>query len=106
MLKDHVLCVVCLIGSTKFKKEYEALQLALGKKGYVVLGVGCYQHTDNITLTEDEKELFDMVHMEKIRLADEVVLISVDGYIGESTRRELRYAKLLNKLIKVHEHYI
>lgn len=35
----------------------------------------------------------DELHLRKIDLADEVLVINVGGYIGESTRREIAYAE-------------
>lgn len=41
----------------------------------------------------------DELHLRKIDLADEVCVLNVGGYIGESTRKEIEYAKSLNKPI-------
>lgn len=36
-------------------------------------------------------------------MADEVLILNVDGYIGESTRRELNYAIAQNKIVRYWE---
>ena len=46
------------------------------------------------------KSMLDELHLRKIDLADEVLVLDVDGYIGESTRREIEYAKQQAKFIK------
>ena len=38
------------------------------------------------------KRMLDELHLRKIDLADEVMILNVNGYIGESTRNELDYA--------------
>ena len=43
------------------------------------------------TLTKT-KEMLDDMHKRKIDMADEIFVINVDGYIGESTRSEINYA--------------
>lgn len=47
----------------------------------------------------DLKEMLDELHLRKIDLADEVFVLNVDGYIGESTRKEIEYAELNGKPI-------
>lgn len=47
--------------------------------------------------------MLDELHLRKIDLADEILVLNVDGYMGESTRRELRYAYQQNKNIRLLE---
>ena len=49
------------------------------------------------------KEMLDDMHLRKIDLADEIYVINVDGYIGESTRREIAYAEKSGKKINYLE---
>lgn len=46
---------------------------------------------DEGTLTKT-KEMLDDMHKRKIDMADEIFVISVGGYIGESTKFEIEYA--------------
>ncbi|GHD52192.1 hypothetical protein GCM10010335_64320 [Streptomyces galbus] len=46
------------------------------------------------------KAQLDTLHHRKIDLADEVLIVNPDGYIGESTRREIDYARRLGKPIR------
>jgi len=39
------------------------------------------------------------MHKRKIDLADEIYVINVDGYIGESTKSEIQYASASNKTV-------
>ena len=41
--------------------------------------------------------LLDALHLRKIDLADRVLVVNPRGYIGESTRREIAYARAAGK---------
>ena len=45
----------------------------------------------------------DVLHFAKIDLADEVLVLNVDDYIGESTEREIVYAEMRKKTIRYLE---
>ncbi len=49
------------------------------------------------------KSKLDELHKRKIDLADEVYILNVGGYIGESTRSELEYAKAQDKPVRFLE---
>ena len=71
-------------------------------KGNIVLTVGCFGHADKdvYLLTSEEKRALDKLHLDKIVLSDEVLIIDVNGYIGESTQNELNHARALSKRIR------
>jgi len=94
--------VVCLCGSTKFKAEFEQANYEETMRGNIVLSVGSFPHTDiwRPALSPQEKEALDMLHKHKIDLADEILVINVGGYIGDSTRLEIEYATLTGKPIR------
>lgn len=99
--------VVCLCGSTRFWREFQRAGLAETMAGRIVLSIGAASGTDDEhfgNLPRDEydrvKAMLDALHMHKIELADEVLILNVGGYIGESTRRELEYARALGKVIR------
>jgi hypothetical protein len=95
--------IVCLVGSTKFKEEYEKANRIESGKGNIVLTVAMYGHVQGLDMNSEEKKVFDEVHMDKIKMANEILVINVGGYIGESTKREIEYAKSLNKVIRFLE---
>ena len=45
------------------------------------------------------KEMLDDMHKRKIDMADGIYVINVGGYIGDSTRSEIEYAKALGKSV-------
>lgn len=103
--------VVTLCGSTRFKEQFMDAQKELTLKGYIVISVGLFGHSgdsevwenmDEGTLTKT-KEMLDDMHKRKIDMADEIFVINVDGYIGESTKSEIEYAKRTGKKVNYLE---
>lgn len=90
--------IVTLCGSIKFWDEMQEIneKLALENE-YVVIGLT--PRVTNRTFTEDDKELLGELHKAKIDLSDAIFVVNVDGYIGESTRKEIEYAKQKGKEI-------
>ena len=96
--------VITLCGSTKFKDEFNAEQKRLTLEGHIVITVGLYGHSgDNEVWSDQTKEMLDDMHKRKIDMADEIFVINVGGYIGESTRSEIEYALEHNKAVKFLE---
>lgn len=96
--------VVCLCGSTRFEEKTKQLAEELQIAGYIVLMVNSWTRKDVLhdpQAPEDQalKGKFDDIHKEKIRLADKVLVVDVDGYIGKSTQSEIDFAKSLGKPI-------
>jgi hypothetical protein len=91
--------VICLCGSTRFTTEMLILQWELTKQGKIILSWcalpdSYFKGGDKTHVGDQEgvKEIVDEVHKRKIDLADEVLVLNIDGYIGESTRSEINYA--------------
>lgn len=96
--------IVCLCGSTRFWKTFQEKNLELTKEGCIVLSIGAATASDTEHLlqgviTAEDKARFDELHLRKIDLANEVLVLNVGGYIGESTAKEIDYAKRKGKLV-------
>jgi len=92
--------VITLCGSTRFKDEFLEAQKRLTLEGNIVISVGLFGHSgDDEVWTEGVKDMLDRQHLAKIDLADEIFVINVGGYIGDSTRREIAYAEFKGKSI-------
>lgn len=90
--------IITLCGSTKFKDAFIEEQKRLTLEGNIVISVGLFGHSgDNEVWSEGVKIMLDDMHKRKIDLADEIFVINVNGYIGESTKSEIEYAKSVNK---------
>ena len=57
-------------------------------------------HADHFGEQLGLKELLDELHLRKIDLADEVYVVNVDGYVGESTQLEIAYAIATKKPVR------
>ena len=96
--------VITLCGSTRFKDEFLEAQKRLTLEGNIVISVGLFGHSgDNEVWTEGVKDMLDRQHLAKIDLADEIFVINVGGYIGDSNRREIAYAESKGKAISYLE---
>lgn len=106
--------IVCLCGSTRFFDQFMAANYALTMQGVIVLSVGFYHHLaaevhgtlhgeDVGVETDEQKVALDELHKRKIDLADEIFVLNVDGYIGDSTRSEIEYAESHDKPVRYLE---
>lgn len=92
--------VITLCGSTRFKEQFLEAQKRLTLEGNIVISVGLFGHSgDNEVWAEGTKAMLDDMHKRKIDMADAIYVINVGGYIGESTRSEIDYAKKHGKQI-------
>lgn len=91
--------VICLCGSTRFKNEYEKVMRDLTLQGIIVLSVGLFGHIEGLDMNSETKQMLDELHLRKIDMSDEIFVINVNGYIGESTKREIEYANRTGKKI-------
>lgn len=98
MIKNYKVITLC--GSTRFKDEFLRVQKELTLKGNIVISAGLFgnggdsetwENMEKGTLTKT-KEMLDDMHKRKIDMADEIFVINVGGYIGESTKSEIEYA--------------
>lgn len=104
---DGTPTIVCLCGSTRFSEAFRAANLRETLDGKIVLSIGCDMRSDTdifghlpVQKLEAIKTMLDELHMRKIDLCDEVLILNVGGYVGPSTRRELEYARSLGKHIR------
>lgn len=95
--------IVVICGSTRFMPEMAEANLQETANGNVVLAPGCnmkdpHPRWADPLEAEHLKGSLDQLHRAKIRLGDEVLVVG--DYIGESTRREIRYARALGKPVR------
>ncbi len=94
--------VVTLCGSTRFKDEFMRSTSILTKEGFIVLNLGMFEKSETISDADRSKlELLDLqdIHFKRIDMSDFIFVINKDGYIGESTKKEIEYA--ISKGVKV-----
>jgi hypothetical protein len=96
--------IVAICGSTRFIEPIVALAWWLEKRGeiaffplYLPPQVAAGSHQAE---AEGVKEAIDELFKRKIDLADELVVMDVGGYVGESTRSEIAYAVDRGKIVR------
>jgi hypothetical protein len=98
--------IVCLCGSSRFYKQYQIAEYEETMKGNIYLSIGFYpnavdeMHGEGVGHNSQEKLFLDELHKRKIDLSDEVYVLNVGGYIGDSTRSEVEYAKTTGKPVR------
>ncbi len=100
--------VVTLCGSTRFRDQFMEVQKRLTLDRCIVISVGLFGHGGDAEVWDgmDEgtlsatKVMLDDMHKRKIDMADEIYVIDVDGYVGESTRSEIAYARWHGKPVR------
>lgn len=99
--------IVVLCGSTRFVDTFNEWRQRLTYEGKIVLSIEIVT-----TQARDEdpqhanpylKGMLDRLHLRKIDLADEVMVLNVGGYVGESTRAEIAYAEAQGRPIRYLE---
>lgn len=89
--------IITICGSLKEKAEIMKVAMKLSIKGNIVLTPIFPYREEDMKLTKEEINTLGRIHKEKIKLSDAIVVVNVDGYIGQSTNSEIEYARLLNK---------
>lgn len=84
--------IVTICGSTRFREQMREADRELTLAGCMVLAPGVFAH-DGDEITDEQKTALDELHLRKIDLADQVLVVDPGGYVGESTWREIAYAR-------------
>lgn len=94
--------IITLCGSIKFKNEFIKVQEELTLNGNIVFTPNFFNNLkDEINI--ETKKMLDEIHRQKIDMSNEIYVINLGGYIGESTRSEIEYAKANGKKISYLE---
>ncbi len=91
--------VITICGSLRFKNEMIEVAEMLELQENCVLAPIYPTNPDKDAYTDEEVDILDKMHKEKIKLSDAILVVNVDNYIGGSTKSEIEYAKKLNKEI-------
>ena len=99
--------IVCICGSTRFVDEMSAANRDLTFAGVIVVAPGVVPRDEDDeadgSITDEQKTALDALHLRKIDLADRVLVVNPGGYIGESTSREIAYARATGKPVSFTE---
>lgn len=83
--------VVTLCGSMRFHEEFERLDSELTLAGHVVMSPAALDPSTE--LDAEDRARLGRVHLQKVAMADEVLVVNVGDYVGETTRREIEHAR-------------
>lgn len=94
--------VVTICGSMKFATDMQKIATELEtKNGWCV--IQCCYGIDKNKLSQQEMNNVVESHWKKIDISDAIYVVNLGGYIGDSTKNEIKYAKQHNKQIIYHE---
>ena len=91
--------IITVCGSYKFKNEMVEVTEKMALKGNCMITPIELTKPNKEAYTKDEAIMLGKMHKEKIKLSDAILVVNVNGYIGDSTNSEIEYAKSLNKEI-------
>jgi hypothetical protein len=92
--------IVCLCGSTRFRDAFEDAGRSESLAGRIVVRPEVFSQADGLAVDDDAVRRLGELHRFKIELADEVLVIDVDGYVGPTTQSEVAYAQQLGKRVR------
>ena len=93
--------VITLCGSLRFREEFERLDAELTLAGHVVLTPTALAPSTELNV--EERARLGRIHLQKVGMADEVLIVNVGGYVGESTRREIEHARSRGVVVRFLE---
>lgn len=85
----------------RFVDEMLAVNRELTLAGVIVVAPGVFGRAEDREayekITDEQKIALGELHLRKIDLADRVLVVNSGGYVGESTSREIAYARANGK---------
>lgn len=91
--------IITVCGSLRFMKEIMEITEKMDLQGNCMLSIVYPMKTDKEDYTDEEIDVLNKMHRERIKLADAILVVNVDNYIGSTTKSEIEFAKELNKEI-------
>lgn len=90
-----------LCGSLRFEPYWHEANKQLGLAGHICYSVMTFPSIEGAKswYNEQQKWTLDLVHFAKIEESDGVIMLNIDGYLGESSLRELQWARMRGKWI-------
>ena len=94
---DKRIPIITLTGSGRFVNLGNPLAVELERLGCIVfwIFISLYSTSTQGGFRRADKAMADMVYIHKIQLSDSMVVLDYENYIGESTEREICYAKTI-----------
>lgn len=93
---------VTICGSLRFEPDIQAWHEALALKGHIpysMVVLPSQKGGKRDWYTAGQKEMLDLIHLAKIEESDCILVVDTDGYIGDSTKREIAWANTRGKTV-------
>lgn len=92
---------ITLCGSARFEKQFKEWNKRLTLQGHVVYSLAVYpsDETEKSWYSSEQKLILDDIHKRKIDNSDAILVVDIDGYVGDSTLSEINYAESTNKRV-------
>lgn len=87
---------ITLCGSARFEPYFHLWNEILSLAGHTVYTLSVFPSLKNGNknwYSNGEKTILDNIHLDKIKNSDAIVVLNVNAYIGESTLKEIEFAK-------------
>jgi len=94
--------IITLCGSTRFKDQFKEIERKLTMDGKIVLPPAFYGKAEGLEYSPEMAKLLWELHVDKINISDGIYVINPGEYIGESTKKEIDYAKSLGKFVRYY----
>lgn len=88
--------ILTLCGSARYEQYWHEANKQLGLAGHICFSLMTFPSVEGSKswYTEEQKQILDLAHLAKIEESDGVVMLNIEGYLGESSLRELQWARL------------
>lgn len=92
--------VITLCGSTKYKNEFMRVTKEFTLKGNLVLNLNVFAHGgDHEACNPGMRKMLKEMQIQKIDMSDEIFVINPEVILGESTKEQIEYAKIMGKKV-------
>lgn len=96
-MKTYTIC-----GSMRYTTQMKEIAYYLEtQKGFNILQ--CIYIEKDVKFSENDLLALRNAHYKKIDISDGIYVVNINGYIGESVKKEIEYAKQHNKEVLYHE---
>ena len=93
--------ILTLCGSARFEPYWHEANKQLGLAGHICFSLMTFPSVegDKSWYTPEQKWSLDLAHLAKIEQSHGVVMLNIDRYLGESSLRELQWARIRHKRV-------
>ena len=91
--------IITLCGSIKFKEDFLREQTRLTMEGNIVLCPNFFNDLNQTKLTAETIQMLGEMHKQKIDMSHEIFVINKNGYVGDNTESEIKYATNVGKKV-------